>query len=72
MMLAPAKGCIMFNLVDKKSHSRRIAFTLLLVVGCLSIMGHTNAAGGGDDVHLELTIKDGLENWAIVPPRVLD
>jgi Na+/H+ antiporter NhaD/arsenite permease-like protein len=28
-------------------------------------MGHTNAAGGGDDVHLELTIKDGLENWAI-------
>ncbi|MBL6732776.1 MAG: ArsB/NhaD family transporter [Candidatus Poseidoniaceae archaeon] len=55
----------MFNLVDKKSHSRRIAFTLLLVVGCLSIMGHTNAAGGGDDVNLELTIKDGLENWAI-------
>ena len=65
MMFAPPKGCIMFNLVDKKSHSRRIAFTLLLVVGCLSIMGHTNAAGGGDDVHLELTIKDGLENWAI-------
>ena len=56
----------MFNLVDKKSHSRRIAFTLLLVVGCLSIMGHTNAAGGsGTDVHLELTVKDGLENWAI-------
>ncbi|DAC26151.1 MAG TPA: hypothetical protein D7H99_07100 [Candidatus Poseidoniales archaeon] len=55
----------MFNLVDKKSHSRRIAFTLLLVVGCLSIIGHTNAAGGGDDVHLELTIKDGLENTAI-------
>lgn len=55
----------MFNLVDKKSHSRRIAFTLLLVVGCLSIIGHTNAAGGGDDVHLELTIKDGLENSAI-------
>ena len=65
MMFAAPKGCIMFNLVDKKSHSRRIAFTLLLVVGCLSIMGHTNAAGGGDDVHLELTIKDGLENWAI-------
>ena len=55
----------MFNLVDKKSHSRRIAFTLLLVVGCLSIIGHTNAAGGGDDIHLELTIKDGLENTAI-------
>tara|TARA_B100001564_G_scaffold57576_1_gene44271 strand:- start:695 stop:2434 length:1740 start_codon:yes stop_codon:yes gene_type:complete len=55
----------MFNLVDRKSHSRRIAFTLLLVVGCLSIIGHTNAAGGGDDVHLELTIKDGLENTAI-------
>lgn len=55
----------MFNLVDKKSHSRRIAFTLLLIVGCLSIIGHTNAAGGGDDVHLELTIKDGLENTAI-------
>ena len=65
MMFAAPKGCIMFNLVDKKSHSRRIAFTLLLVVGCLSIMGHTNAAGGGDDVHLELTIKDGLENSAI-------
>ncbi len=65
MMFASPKGCIMFNLVDKKSHSRRIAFTLLLVVGCLSIMGHTNAAGGGDDVHLELTIKDGLENMAI-------
>ena len=55
----------MFNLVDRKSHSRRIAFTLLLVVGCLSIIGHTNAAGGGDDIHLELTIKDGLENTAI-------
>ena len=55
----------MFNLVDKKSNSRRIAFTLLLIVGCLSIIGHTNAAGGGDDVHLELTIKDGLENTAI-------
>ena len=55
----------MFNLVDKKSHSRRIAFTLLLVVGCLSIIGHTNAAGGGEDIHLELTIKDGLENTAI-------
>jgi len=55
----------MFNLVDRKSHSKRIAFTLLLVVGCLSIIGHTNAAGGGDDVHLELTIKDGLESTAI-------
>ena len=65
MMFAPLRGCIMFNLVDKKSHSRRIAFTLLLIVGCLSIIGHTNAAGGGDDVHLELTIKDGLENTAI-------
>lgn len=64
-MLAGLKGCTMFNLVDKKSHSRRIAFTLLLVVGCLSIIGHTNAAGGGDDIHLELTIKDGLENTAI-------
>lgn len=65
MMFALLRGYTMFNLVDKKSHSRRIAFTLLLVVGCLSIMGHTNAAGGGDDVNLELTIKDGLENWAI-------
>ncbi len=65
MMFALLKGCYMFNLVDRKSHSRRIAFTLLLVVGCLSIIGHTNAAGGGDDVHLELTIKDGLENTAI-------
>ena len=65
MMFAPLKGCFMFNLVDRKSHSRRIAFTLLLVVGCLSIIGHTNAAGGGDDIHLELTIKDGLENTAI-------
>lgn len=65
MMFAPLKGCFMFNLVDRKSHSRRIAFTLLLVVGCLSIIGHTNAAGGGDDIHLNLTIKDGLENTAI-------
>ena len=65
MMFVLLKGCFMFNLVDRKSHSRRIAFTLLLVVGCLSIIGHTNAAGGGDDIHLELTIKDGLENTAI-------
>jgi len=65
MMFAVLEEYTMFNLVDKKSHSRRIAFTLLLVVGCLSIIGHTNAAGGGDDVHLELTIKDGLENTAI-------
>ena len=65
MMFASLKGCFMFNLVDRKSHSRRIAFTLLLVVGCLSIIGHTNAAGGGDDIHLNLKIKDGLENTAI-------
>ena len=65
MMFGLLKGCYMFNLVDRKSHSKRIAFTLLLVVGCLSIIGHTNAAGGGDDVHLELTIKDGLESTAI-------
>ena len=55
----------MFNLVGKNSNSRRIAFALLLIVGCLSIIGHSNAAGGGSDVHLELTIKDGLENTAI-------
>ena len=56
----------MFNLVDKNSRSKRIAFTLLLVVGCLSIVGHTTAAGGsGTDVHIELSIKDGMENTAI-------
>ena len=56
----------MFNLVDKNSRSKRIAFTLLLVVGCLSIVGHTTAAGGGGtDVHIELSIKDGMENTAI-------
>ena len=56
----------MFNLVDKNSRSKRIAFTLLLVVGCLSIIGHTTAAGsGGTDVHIELTIKDGMKNTAI-------
>jgi len=57
---------IMFNLVDKNSRSKRIAFTLLLVVGCLSIIGHTTAAGSGDDdLHLTLTIKDGMKNTAI-------
>ena len=56
----------MFNLVDKNSRSKRIAFTLLLVVGCLSIIGHTTAAGSsGTDVHIELTIKDGMKNTAI-------
>jgi len=56
----------MFNLVDKNSRSKRIAFTLLLVVGCLSIIGHTTAAGSsGTDVHIELEIKDGMENTAI-------
>lgn len=56
----------MFNLVDKNSRSKRIAFTLLLVVGCLSIIGHTTAAGSGDDdLHLSLTIKDGMKNTAI-------
>jgi len=56
----------MFNLIDKKSHSRRIAFTLLLIVGCLSVIGHTTAAGSsGTDVHIELSIKDGMENTAI-------
>ena len=56
----------MFNLVDKRSRSKRIAFTLLLIVGCLSIIGHTTAAGsGGTDVHIELSIKDGMENTAI-------
>ena len=60
------KGMIMFNLVDKNSRSKRIAFTLLLVVGCLSIIGHTTAAGSGDDdLHLTLTIKDGMKNTAI-------
>ena len=56
----------MFNLVDRNSRSKRIAFALLLVVGCLSIIGHTSAAGsGGTDVHIELQIKDGMENMAI-------
>jgi len=56
----------MFNLVDKNSRSKRIAFTLLLVVGCLSVIGHTTAAGSsGTDVHIELEIKDGMENIAI-------
>ena len=56
----------MFNLVDKNSRSKRIAFTLLLVVGCLSIIGHTTAAGSGDDdLHLTLTIKAGMKNTAI-------
>ena len=56
----------MFNLVDRNSRSKRIAFTLLLVVGCLSIIGHTTAAGSGDDdLHLTLTIKDGMKNTAI-------
>ena len=56
----------MFNLVDKRSRSKRIAFTLLLIVGCLSIIGHTTAAGSGStDVHIELSIKDGMENTAI-------
>ena len=56
----------MFNLVDRNSRSKRIAFALLLVVGCLSIIGHTSAAGsGGTDVHIELEIKDGMENMAI-------
>ena len=64
--LASNKGMIMFNLVDKNSRSKRIAFTLLLVVGCLSIIGHTTAAGSGDDdLHLTLTIKDGMKNTAI-------
>jgi len=56
----------MFNLVDKNSRSKRIAFTLLLAVGCLSIIGHTTAAGSGDDdLHLTLTIKDGMKSTAI-------
>ena len=56
----------MFNLVDRNSRSKRIAFALLLVVGCLSIIGHTSAAGSsGTDVHIELEIKDGMENMAI-------
>ena len=64
--LASNKGMTMFNLVDKNSRSKRIAFTLLLVVGCLSIIGHTTAAGSGDDdLHLTLTIKDGMKNTAI-------
>ena len=56
----------MFNLVDKNSRSKRIEFALLLVVGCLSIIGNTSAAGsGGTDVHIELSVKDGMENTAI-------
>jgi Na+/H+ antiporter NhaD/arsenite permease-like protein len=36
------------------------------VVGCLSVIGHTTAAGSsGTDVHIELEIKDGMENIAI-------
>ena len=61
-------GINMFNLVDKRSNSKRIAFALLLVVGCMSIIGHSNAAGSGTgvtDVHLELHVTEGMENWAI-------
>ena len=34
----------------------------------MSIIGHSNAAGSGTgntDVHLELHVTDGMENWAI-------
>ena len=56
----------MLDLVDKKSNSKRIAFTLLLIVGCMSIIGYSSAGGGdGTDVHLELTVEEGMENWAI-------
>lgn len=68
IIYASPYGINMFNLVDKRSNSKRIAFALLLVVGCMSIIGHSNAAGSGTgntDVHLELHVTDGMENWAI-------
>ena len=58
---------IMFNISKRNSKSRTIAFLLLMFVGSMVIAGHSMAAGGGGgtDVHLELTLKDGVKSEAI-------
>ena len=58
----------MFNISKRYSKSRTIAFLLLIFVGSMVIAGHSMAAGGagGTDVHLDLTLKDGLKSEAIV------
>jgi len=58
----------MFNISKRYSKSRTIAFLLLIFVGSMVIAGHSMAAGGagGTDVHLDLTLKDGVKSEAIV------
>ena len=58
----------MFSISKRYSKSRTIAFLLLIFVGSMVIAGHSMAAGGagGTDVHLDLTLKDGLKSEAIV------
>ena len=58
----------MFNISKRYSKSRTIAFLLLIFVGSMVIAGHSMAAGGagGTDVHLDLTLNDGVKSEAIV------
>ena len=59
---------IMFSISKRYSKSRTIAFLLLIFVGSMVIAGHSMAAGGagGTDVHLDLTLNDGVKSEAIV------
>ena len=58
----------MFSISKRYSKSRTIAFLLLIFVGSMVIAGHSMAAGGagGTDVHLDLTLNDGVKSEAIV------
>ena len=57
----------MFSISKRYSKSRTIAFLLLIFVGSMVIAGHSMAAGGagGTDVHLDLTLNDGVKSEAI-------
>ena len=62
----------MFNITKRKSSSRRIAFMLLLLVGSMILVGHSIASGSDNtDAHLDLTLKDGVENQAIIVGLVI-
>ena len=52
-------------LFTRRHPAQLISLLSLIVVGTMYFMQSGFAAGGGDGIHLDITVKDGLENQAV-------
>ena len=55
-------GSLLFT---RRHPAQLISLLSLIVVGTMYFMQSGFAAGGGDGIHLDITVKDGLENQAV-------